>query len=160
LCARPNCTDGRFPEAGLIADAAGNLFGTTFKGGRFGDGTVFKIAKTATGYASAPTVLVNFLDRKGKFPVAGLIADAAGNLFGTTRQGGAKNAGTVFELRGSGFVPPGTLVPPGTPNCRSNGVSALARKYAGLSGAAVALGYSSVRVLQNAITTYCAGYGQ
>jgi uncharacterized repeat protein (TIGR03803 family) len=160
FCAQPNCTDGRFPEAGLIADAAGNLFGTTARGGATGDGMVFKVAKTATGYASAPTVLVSFLGREAKFPVAGLIADAAGNLFGTTREGGPKNDGTVFELRGSGFVPPRTLVPPGTPNCRSNSLSALVGNYGGLGAAAVALGYSSVQVLQNAITTYCAGRGQ
>jgi hypothetical protein len=91
----------------------------------------------------------------GQQPVAGLIT--AGNLFGTTFEGGAHNVdvGTVFELAGSGFVPPfaGT---PGAPNCRGESVSALAQRYGGLSAAA-ARGYSSVPVLQNAITAFCAG---
>jgi uncharacterized repeat protein (TIGR03803 family) len=161
FCPQPNCTDGAEPEAGLLADAAGNLFGTTFFGGATGGlGSVFEIAKTATGYASAPTLLASFCARPncadGRFPAASLIADAAGNLFGTTGEGGAKNDGTVFEVRGSGFVPPGTLVPPGTPNCRSNSLSARVGNYGGLGAGAVALGYSSVQVLQKAITTYCA----
>ena len=60
FCAQPNCADGAFPVAGLIADAAGNLFGTTFGGGVTGNGTVFEIAKTASGYASAATTLYSF----------------------------------------------------------------------------------------------------
>ena len=75
---------GRFPPAGLIADAAGDLFGTTKSGGANGDGTVFEIAKTSAGYASTPTVLASFNGADGTFQSAGLIADAAGDLFGTT----------------------------------------------------------------------------
>jgi hypothetical protein len=78
-------------------------------------GTVFEIAKTAVGYASTPTVLANFgdtsaptvpgNDTNGVFPLGKLIADAAGNLFGTTEQGFAgAYAGTVFEITNSGFV--------------------------------------------------------
>ena len=117
---------------------------------------MFELAKTASGYASAATVLVSFNGTDGEKPVAGLIADAAGNLFGTTEFGGASSLGTVFEIGGSGFVPPfaGT---PGTPNCHGQSVSALARQYGGLNAAAAALGFSSVQVLQNAITGYCAG---
>ncbi|HLX97383.1 MAG TPA: choice-of-anchor tandem repeat GloVer-containing protein [Roseiarcus sp.] len=47
--------DGDKPQAGLIADAKGDLFGTTEFGGANGDGTVFEIVKTPTGYASTPT---------------------------------------------------------------------------------------------------------
>ena len=79
-----NGTTGVVPEAGLIADAKGNLFGTTTAGGANNGGTVFEIAKTATGYATTPTVLVNFDSTSGVSPQAGLIADANGNLFGTT----------------------------------------------------------------------------
>ena len=50
----------QYPYAGLIADAAGDLFGTTYGGGANGDGTVFEIAKTAGSYASTPTTLVSF----------------------------------------------------------------------------------------------------
>jgi uncharacterized repeat protein (TIGR03803 family) len=92
FCALANCTDGQRPEAGLIADADGNLFGTTVFGGANGGGTVFEIAKTAGGYASTPTILVSFCAlancADGANPFAGLIADANGNLFGTARSGG------------------------------------------------------------------------
>ena len=102
FCALANCADGSRPEAGLIADANGNLFGTTRFGGANGSGTVFEIAKTASGYASTPTTLVNFCSlancADGSFPVAGLFADAKGNLFGTTSSGGANDGGTVFEI--------------------------------------------------------------
>jgi uncharacterized repeat protein (TIGR03803 family) len=55
-----NGTDGFLPTGSLIADAHGDLFGTTILGGANGDGTVFEIAKTAHGYASTPTTLVSF----------------------------------------------------------------------------------------------------
>jgi uncharacterized repeat protein (TIGR03803 family) len=95
--------------SGLIADAHGDLFGTTARGGANDDGTVFEIAKTAYGYASTPTTLVSFDGTNGRAPEAGLIADAHGDLFGTTATGGAvttnepRGAGTVFEITGSGF---------------------------------------------------------
>jgi uncharacterized repeat protein (TIGR03803 family) len=102
FCTLANCTDGRAPFAGLIGDARGNLFGTTPDGGAHGLGTVFEIAKTDTGYASTPTILVNFCAlancADGSSPFAGLIADASGNLFGTTAGGGAHSEGTVFEI--------------------------------------------------------------
>jgi uncharacterized repeat protein (TIGR03803 family) len=102
FCAETNCTDGRTPDASLIADASGNLFGTTEDGGRFDGGTVFEIAKTADGYASTPTILYSFCAETnctdGGSPFASLIADAAGNLFGTTSGGGAYGGGTVFEI--------------------------------------------------------------
>src|SRR5208337_3215913 len=89
------------PFAGLIADAAGNLFGTTVYGGASGDGAVFEIAKTGRSYAT-PTTLASFNVSDGTYPVAGLIADAAGNLFGTTETGGAFGDGTVFEVAKTG----------------------------------------------------------
>ena len=93
-----NGTNGAKPYGGLIADAAGDLFGTTSYGGANGYGTVFEIVKTATGYASTPTTLVSFDDTNGANPYGGLIADAAGDLFGTTYDGGANSYGTVFEI--------------------------------------------------------------
>ena len=91
-------TNGEDPIAGLIADANGNLFGTTEGGGAYGLGTVFEIAKTATGYANTPTTLVGFNGANGANPLGSLIADAKGDLFGTTPGGGANNDGTVFEI--------------------------------------------------------------
>jgi uncharacterized repeat protein (TIGR03803 family) len=112
--------DGAQPVAGLIADAAGNLFGTTDTGGAKDDGTVFEIAKVGSGYASAPTILANFKGGNGASPAAGLIADAAGDLLGTTVKGGVKSGGTVFEITDSGFVPPAApLTPSGTQVTRS-----------------------------------------
>ncbi len=99
-----NTTNGAFPIAGLLADAAGNLFGTTNIGGTNNAGTVFEVVKTANGYASTPTTLVSFDTTSGANPFAGLIADSTGNLFGTTNGGGVNSKGTVFEITNSGFV--------------------------------------------------------
>ena len=98
-----NGTDGSGPVGGLIADAAGDLFGTTSKGG-LNYGTVFEIAKTATGYASTPTTLASFNVNNGDAPEVSLVADTAGDLFGTTSGGGTGSYGTVFEITNSGFV--------------------------------------------------------
>jgi uncharacterized repeat protein (TIGR03803 family) len=86
-------TDGYYPDARLVRDAAGNLYGTTSTGGDF-YGTVFKVDTTG-----AVTVLYTFLGpRDGAHPHAGLILDAAGNLYGTTYNGGEFGYGTVFKL--------------------------------------------------------------
>jgi hypothetical protein len=93
--------DGGQPKGSLIADASGDLFGATPRGGgSSGSGTVFEIKKTATGYASAPTTLVAFNGLNGQDSVAGLLADANGDLFGTTETGGSgpTASGTVFEI--------------------------------------------------------------
>ena len=107
-----NDADGSSPDGGLLADAHGDLFGTTELGGANDDGTVFEIKKTAAGYASTPTTLVSFNSADGASPLSGLIADADGDLFGTTSAGGANNDGTVFEMTNSGFVPAGSAVKP------------------------------------------------
>jgi uncharacterized repeat protein (TIGR03803 family) len=105
-----NLTNGAEPFGGLIMDAAGDLFGTTAYQGAEGSGgsggTVFEIAKTSTGYASTPTTLVNFNGTNGSIPQSTLLADAAGDIFGTAVNGGPSNVGTVFELvhNGSGSV--------------------------------------------------------
>ncbi len=82
----------------LMIDASGNLFGTTYSSGASNLGTVFEIAKTDTGYASTATTLATFDGSNGAYPTGGLVADAAGNLFGTTLFGGTSNLGTVFEI--------------------------------------------------------------
>ena len=101
--------------AGLLIDANGDLFGTTNQGGSDNLGTVFEIKKTAGGYANKPTVVASFDGTNGDHPLAGLIADANGDLFGTTSEGGPSDddIGTVFEITDSGFVtsasPPPTV---------------------------------------------------
>ena len=91
-------TDGGFPIGGLIRDSAGNLYGTTIYGGSLENcsaecGTVFKLDTTGK-----ETVLHSFSGPDGKNPVAALILDASGNLYGTTFNGGAHGLGTVFKL--------------------------------------------------------------
>ena len=71
-----NGTDGAYPYGSLIADAAGNLYGTTIAGGANGDGTVFEIAKGST----TATSLVSFNFSNGANPYGSLISDSAGNL--------------------------------------------------------------------------------
>jgi uncharacterized repeat protein (TIGR03803 family) len=103
-----NGTNGSFPLAGLTADAAGNLIGTTEAGGVNNAGTVFELINigtaTAPNYASAPTTLVNFNTTNGEFPFAQVHVDAAGNLIGTTFEGGTNTDGTVFEIQNTGTV--------------------------------------------------------
>jgi uncharacterized repeat protein (TIGR03803 family) len=92
-------SDGAYPAGGLIADTAGNLYGTTYGGGTGGQGAVFQLTP-----AGALNVLHSFTGGgDGGRPAADLIADAAGNLYGTTALGGANTScpagcGTVFEL--------------------------------------------------------------
>jgi uncharacterized repeat protein (TIGR03803 family) len=92
--------DGRIPYAALIFDAAGNLYGTTSFGGANGWGTVFELSP-ASGGGWTETVLYSFglpSSGDGESPLGALIFDPAGNLYGTTDEGGAYGYGTVFEL--------------------------------------------------------------
>ncbi|MGA8154294.1 MAG: choice-of-anchor tandem repeat GloVer-containing protein [Terriglobales bacterium] len=95
--------DGFSPYAGLVFDTAGNLYGTTFSGGAHKGGTVFELLPNADGTWTEKVLFNFFIDAKGGTgPAASLIFDAAGNLYGTTLEGGANDAagfGTVFELR-------------------------------------------------------------
>jgi uncharacterized repeat protein (TIGR03803 family) len=151
-----NGNNGSTVYAGLIIDGNGNLFGTTYAGGANGHGTVFEVAKTSGGYANTPTILVNFDYANGANPYAGLIADANGNLFGTTFFGGAYEYGAVFEITGSGFVPPRQFAgTPGSTNCTGKSISNLTQTYGGLAHAASALGYASVNALQTTVAGYC-----
>jgi uncharacterized repeat protein (TIGR03803 family) len=84
------------PTATLLPDGAGNLYGTTAGGGAWGDGNVFKIDKTGK-----QTVLHSFNNTNGdgSVPNGGLVMDSSGNLYGTTRHGGANGMGTVFKIQ-------------------------------------------------------------
>ena len=98
-------SDGASPQAGLIMDAAGNLFGTTTYGGSSnclvdigvdGCGTIFELVKSSTGYTE--NVLYAFTGFDGAYPLANLLMDSSGNLYGTASAGGANGFGVVFEL--------------------------------------------------------------
>ncbi len=98
--------DGTEPEAGLLAGADGALYGTTSQGGipvgNVGPGTVFELSPSGSGYQER--VLWNFNGQDGQEPWCSLIADAAGNFYGSTLRGGisspseSEGQGTVFEL--------------------------------------------------------------
>jgi uncharacterized repeat protein (TIGR03803 family) len=94
-----NGTNGNNPDGGLIFDARGNLYGTTFHGGTSGNGDVFRLTPPAPGKTAwTETVLYTFSGTNGKGPNGNLIFDSAGNLYGTTVAGGAHGDGTVFKL--------------------------------------------------------------
>jgi uncharacterized repeat protein (TIGR03803 family) len=96
--------DGQFPKAGLTFDAAGNLYGTTWKGGVYSVGMVFEMTPNGSG-GWTERALHNFglTKNDGQYPKAGLIFDAAGNLYGTAGEGGSHDfSGTVFELTPDG----------------------------------------------------------
>lgn len=102
-----NASDGQQPEGELIRDKAGNLYGTTEVGG-YGCGNVYELSPPdAKGGRWKETVLYNFTcSSDGQWPVAGLVNDPEGNLYGTTFRGGNLSAcqatgggcGVVFQL--------------------------------------------------------------
>jgi uncharacterized repeat protein (TIGR03803 family) len=102
-------SDGANPNAGLIFDQAGNLYGTTSAGGANKDGTVFELSPSGSGEWTE-TVLYSFgaSSSDGAFPSSSLIFDGLGNLYGTTQGGGVSSycgsggCGTVFELSPNG----------------------------------------------------------
>jgi len=97
--------DGAYPQAGLVRDAQGNLYSTTWQGGASGVGTVFKVDNTGT-----ETVLYSFkyIGGDGGYPIAGVVRDARGNLYGTTERGGdlkcnnGLGCGTVYRVDTTG----------------------------------------------------------
>lgn len=94
---------GATPQAGLVRDAAGNLYGTTAGGGAFACncGVIFMISPPAPGSTQwTETILHTFQGYPGDggVPLGNLTFDSAGNLYGTTLLGGASQAGTVFKL--------------------------------------------------------------
>jgi len=98
-------TDGTtaFGSAGLVQATNGDLYGTTFEGGSYGYGTVFKMTPSGT-----LTTLYSFCPQSGctdgAYPYAGLVQAANGDFYGTTGEGGANGGGTVFKI-----TPGGTL---------------------------------------------------
>ncbi|MGC2110115.1 MAG: choice-of-anchor tandem repeat GloVer-containing protein, partial [Candidatus Korobacteraceae bacterium] len=83
-------TDGIYPS-GLIFDASGNLYGTTRNGGDYGYGTVFELAlKQGGGWTEKKlhSFQIPIYHSEGSSPDAGVVFDAAGNLYGTTGSGG------------------------------------------------------------------------
>jgi uncharacterized repeat protein (TIGR03803 family) len=91
--------DAGFPYGGLVADPHGTLYGTTYFGGAYGLGTVFRLRHTSSGWVEH--ILHNFKGgTDGSYSTSTLIFDTAGNLYGTTSTGGMTgcDCGTVFKL--------------------------------------------------------------
>jgi len=95
--------DGAHPNASLIFDKSGNLYGTTFNGGNSGYGTAFELSPSTGGWRES-TVYTFAGNSDGANPVSGLTPGPAGIFYGTTLFGGANNCGanncgTVYKLR-------------------------------------------------------------
>jgi uncharacterized repeat protein (TIGR03803 family) len=102
FCSLTNCSDGEYPGPGpLVLDSDGNLYGTTFSGGKYNNGIVYKVDTTGK-----ESVLHDFSGKKdGGTPAAGLSMDKFANLYGATELGGdsdctitSDGCGVVFKL--------------------------------------------------------------
>jgi hypothetical protein len=122
--------DGSNPQAGLVFDTKGALYGTTASGGKYGSGTAFKLTPPAVaGGAWTESVLYSFQGSPdGGNPASGLIFNGT-KLCGTTPVGGSSNFGTVFEL-----IPPAKKTSPWTESILYNftGRSDGGKPYSGL----------------------------
>ena len=104
FCSLRHCADGTEPSNGVLVDAAGNVFGTTYGGGTgHGGGVLFRLVPA--GEDTTYAVLYSFCQLRacadGAFPRSTLGFDASGNLYGATYEGGTKNAGTIFRFDGT-----------------------------------------------------------
>jgi uncharacterized repeat protein (TIGR03803 family) len=102
FCTQRTCADGEVPRNGLVMDAAGNLYGTASAGGTENKGTAFELIQTNGKWREKR--LHNFCQvggggcDDGSSPQSALIMDAAGNLYGTTEDGGSGHQGAIFEI--------------------------------------------------------------
>jgi uncharacterized repeat protein (TIGR03803 family) len=103
FCSQSGCTDGEFPQTGLVQATNGILYGTTIVGGAYGSGTIFNIATSGK-----LTTLYNVCSQNGcpdgNYLYAPLIQATDGNLYGIMQVGGTNNGGTVFKMTTSGTL--------------------------------------------------------
>ena len=92
--------DGENPQAGLVMDASGNLYGTTNGGGSggIGVGTVYELVNSSGSYTEKVLYSFTGTGNDGAFPYSGVVLDPAGNLYGTTPFGGSTSYGIAYEL--------------------------------------------------------------
>jgi uncharacterized repeat protein (TIGR03803 family) len=122
--------DGASPRGSLILDSSGNLYGTTLGGGvvvvasgkgNNGSGTVFELVNSSGTYTEQILHAFNPQNGDGALPLAGVILDSSGNLYGTTDSGGAYSVGTVFELVNSSGSYSETLLSSFGSSCNAGG---------------------------------------
>jgi uncharacterized repeat protein (TIGR03803 family) len=121
--------DGSYPDGNVVADAAGNLYGTTQIGGLYGAGTVFKLTPASDGTWQFSVLYAFTGGADGGNPLASLIFDAAGNAYSTAASGGANGLGVVFEL-----------IPPAQPDQGKEWTEKVLYSFQGGSDGAVPLG--------------------
>jgi uncharacterized repeat protein (TIGR03803 family) len=101
FCSKKNCTDGSYPAAGLLLAKNLYFYGTTTSGGKYGQGTVYKLTS-----AGKLTTLYSFCKETncsdGEDPIGGLVQGTDGVLYGTTAYGGINGEGTIFSITTSG----------------------------------------------------------
>lgn len=106
FCSQPNCSDGRVPYQGVILDAKGNLYGATYVGGDPNCGVVYKLRRQPDGsWKQRVLHSFHFDGRDGCTPGSAMLLamDSAGNLYGTTKDGGrfpcdVQGCGVIFKL--------------------------------------------------------------
>ena len=102
FCSQSGCSDGVYPEAGLIQAANGDFYGTTTNGGTDGNGTIFKI--TPSGSLATLYRFSQGGPTDGTVPYAGLVQATNRYLYGTTWIGGINGEGAVFKISPSGTL--------------------------------------------------------
>lgn len=97
--------DGDTATSDLMADRQGRLYGTTYYGGTFGDGTLFRVTlpTSKTGPAKIE-ILHSFQPAEGVTPIGGVVIGTDGGLYGATNTGGAHNAGTIYRVDPANFT--------------------------------------------------------
>ena len=93
--------DANIPNGPILLDSAGSLYGVTFAGGAYNQGTVYKFVPAANGNPATESILYSFggTTASGKTPIGNLLFDASGNIYGVTTYGGSKSSnGIVYEL--------------------------------------------------------------
>jgi uncharacterized repeat protein (TIGR03803 family) len=111
----PAKKDGEHPQAGVVLDSAGNIYGATAGGGKYNlGGSVFELVAGKGKYEEK--LLWSFLVADGAVPNSSLIWDSAGNLYGTADLGGSTSNGVVFEVSPSATTTPTTSALSSSPN--------------------------------------------